>query len=59
MEVMESVEEIVKGRSVGRDLLSSLEEGFEVVEGVELLRYYDVSPSFFSHFFLRKFPWEY
>ncbi len=59
VEAMESVEEIVKGKSVGKDLLSSLEKGFQVVEGIEILRYYDVSPSFFSHFFLRKFPWEY
>ena len=61
IEAMETVEGIVKGKSIGGELGKALSEGFEIVEGRGILRYWNVRgfPCFVSDFLLRKFPWEY
>ena len=61
IEVLESVEEIVRGESIGGELGEALKEGFDVVEGRGVLKYMknEGFATFLSDFLLRKFPWEY
>ena len=61
IEVLESMKEIVEEESIGGELGASLKEGFEVVEGREVLKYMknEGFATFVSDFLLRKLPWEY
>ncbi len=60
VEVMDSVMEIVENESVGGEVLEGLKRGFEVIEGMEVLKLTknDDFREFLSHFLVRKFPWQ-
>ncbi len=61
VEVMEAMEEIVKEGGIGGELGNVIKEGYEVVEGREVLKYMKNGgfATFLSDFLMRKFPWEY